>query len=120
MPLGMPTGSVTGPSFRAMSPPATAVRSSEQRPRGSLCHGAAGMAWVTSAIADPHQAALVGPDSELNSISRIELRQQARDVGLHGRFAEVEVGCDLGVRPPAGDQLEHLTHPVAHTVGQLG
>ena len=44
----------------------------------------------------------------LDAVAQPELHQHARDVGLHRRLADDQLGGDLGVGEPARDALEHL------------
>src|SRR4051794_4631499 len=55
-----------------------------------------------------YEAGLVGVDDGLGSVAEVELGEEVGDVGLDGRFADDELGGDLGVGVAAGDEFEHL------------
>ena len=52
----------------------------------------------------------------LHPVADAQLGQDAADVRLHGRLGDEQVGADLGVRPAARHQDEHL----ALAVGEVG
>src|SRR5262245_15952227 len=54
---------------------------------------------------------LVGEDDCLHAVTQLELGQDVRDVGLHGRLAEEELAGDLGVRAPPGHLLQDFDLP---------
>src|SRR4051794_26630459 len=56
----------------------------------------------------PHESRLVGPHHRLHPIAQAELAKDAGDMGLHGRFADVELTCDLGVRSPLGEPEQRV------------
>jgi len=58
--------------------------------------GCIGFAWLD----DP---GFVGQDDGLDPVAQAELGEQVADVGFHGRFADDEVGGDLGVGEAAGE-----------------
>jgi hypothetical protein len=51
-----------------------------------------------------NEAAFVREDDGLDPVAEVELLQDARDVRLGCVFADDEFGCDLRVRPPAGNE----------------
>ena len=57
------------------------------------------------------EAAFVGEHDGLDPVPELQLGQDAGHVGLDGRFAEEERGCDLGVGAALGDQAQDLQFP---------
>src|SRR5690606_35845735 len=68
----------------------------------------------TSSASD--EAVLEGEDYELHAVAQRELREDATDVGLHGRLAEELAFGDLGVAEPAGGKSEDLSLAVGELV----
>src|SRR5215831_5474312 len=54
------------------------------------------------------KARVEGRDHGLHAVADAELSEDAREVRLDRRLAEVEVRAELGVREPAGEQGEDL------------
>src|SRR4051794_15068385 len=52
------------------------------------------------------EAVLEREDDQLHTVAQREFGEDAADVGLHGRLAEILAGGDLGVRQPAGGERE--------------
>jgi hypothetical protein len=65
------------------------------------------------------ESRLVGEHHRLHAVAKVELLQDVRDVGLHGRVADVELLSDLGVRESACDQAEDVSFPLGELV-ELG
>src|ERR1017187_526393 len=62
------------------------------------------------------QAGVVGGDDQLGAIARLQLHEQAADVGLGGGQADVQVGCDLGVGQAEPDQGQDLALPFGYVI----
>src|SRR5699024_9956203 len=54
-------------------------------------------------VAEP---GLVGDDRDLDPVGAVELREDLRDVRLHGRLAHEQPHADLRVRQPGADRAE--------------
>ena len=54
------------------------------------------------------EPALVGEDDGLDAVAQVELGEDAGDVRLHRRLADEQLGGDLGVGQPAGEQPQDL------------
>jgi hypothetical protein len=54
-------------------------------------------------VARPDDALFIGVDGDLDPVPQPELGENAGDVALDGRLAEVERGGDLSVRQTLGD-----------------
>ena len=52
----------------------------------------------------PDEAAFVGDDDGLDSVSDAKLGQNSSDVAFHCAFTEVHPLSDLGVRQPSRDE----------------
>ena len=55
-----------------------------------------------------NQTRFVGEHYGLDAVAQVELLQDARDVGLHGRLADEELLRDLCVRAPAREGVQDL------------
>ena len=53
-------------------------------------------------------AVFVGQDDGLDAVARLEFHQDVPDVGLDGGLTQDELGGDLGVGHPPGEQGEHF------------
>ena len=62
------------------------------------------------------QAGVVGGDDQLGAIARLQLHEQAADVGLGGGQADVQVGCDLGIGQAEPDQGQDLALPFGYVI----
>jgi hypothetical protein len=51
---------------------------------------------------------LVREHHGLDAVTKVELLEDVRDVGLDGRVADVELAADLGVREAARDQAKYV------------
>ena len=66
------------------------------------------------------EAGVVGGDDELGAVARAEFHQQAADVGLGGRQADMQMGRDLGVGEPESDQGQDFAFPLGYLVKRGG
>ena len=71
---------------------------------------------IPRALVRSGEPVLEGEDHELHAVPQGELRQDAADMGLHGRLAEVLASGDLRVRQTPGREREDL--PLA--IGERG
>ena len=78
--------------------------------------GLVGREGCRSGLAGSDEPGLVGDDDQLCAVARVELGQDAGDVGLDGGGADVEPGADLGVGQSLGDQGEDVALPVGEDV----
>ncbi len=62
------------------------------------------MAPDIGAGAGLHQAGLVGEHDDLGTVAEAELGQDRRDVGLHRRLGDEELGGDLGIAHAPGHE----------------
>src|ERR1035438_7840497 len=62
------------------------------------------------------EAGVVGGDDELGAVARPELHEQAADVSLRGRQADMQVGSDLCVGQAESDQGQDFALPLGYLV----
>ena len=86
--------------------------------RGSSGEDPAGQ--PSPVIPGTHVAGLVRRHHGLHPVTDAELAEQAGDVGLHGRLAEVELGGDLRVGHAATDQRQHVALALGQGVEHVG
>ncbi len=65
----------------------------------------------------PNQPGLVREHDDLDAVAQAEFHENASDVALHGRFAEVELVRDLRVRETAGEEAQDFEFPLAEVGG---
>src|SRR5262245_8492163 len=63
---------------------------------------------VRSSRAGADQPGLIGGDHRLRAVAGIELGENAADVGLHRLDADIQLGGDLVVGAPGGDESQHV------------
>src|SRR6266542_4841158 len=56
----------------------------------------------------PDESGFVGEDDSLHAVTQVELGEDARDVALHSRLADVELIRDLHVREAPGEETQDV------------
>ena len=100
------------PSWPASSCWPTSSPSSRRARLGSCrppsCCGASDRRSAGPPALRVEEPGLVGEHHGLHTVAEAELLEDVGDVRLHRGLADVELGADLRVGQPAGDQAEHL------------
>jgi hypothetical protein len=84
----------SGPPRKSSAQPTGRLRAARAQRRAEL---------AGRLLARLHEPALVGQHDRLDAVAQVQLGQDPRDVGLHGRLAEEEALRDLAVRHATGD-----------------
>ena len=78
---------------------------SRTTPRLMKAASVVGGLWVVAGL---YETSLVCQHDRLYAVAQTELCEHPVYVGFHGRFADDELGGDVGVRQSPRDQLEHF------------